>query len=97
MFGAHYALILLGFLAAYLGLTILTAKRCTARQHQGNFATDLATARLVDVLTHVETIKAFANDASELTQLDRTLQVGECVNNRTARTIELFGTLQLSA
>ncbi len=95
LFGALYAFVLLGFLFAYLGFTAVTVQRSAKLQRQGNLATDRASARLVDVLTHVQTIKAFANEASELTQLDRNFQTSEQINNRTNRVMELFGTLQL--
>ncbi len=95
LFGPLYAFVLLGFLLAYLGFTAVTVQRSARLQRQGNLATDRASARLVDVLTHVQTIKAFANETSELTQLDKTFQTSQQINNRTNRVMELFGTLQL--
>ncbi len=95
LFGGLYAAVLLGFLLAYLSFTVLTVQCCVSLQHQGNLATDHASARLVDTLAHVDTVKAFSNEAHELAQLDDTFKTSEQANNRITRTTELFGVLQL--
>ncbi|MCG1045936.1 ABC transporter ATP-binding protein [Mycetohabitans sp. B6] len=95
LFGPIYAAVLLGFLAIYLYSTVLTAKRCELLQRKKNRASDRASARLVDTLTHADTAKSFSNEANELFQLDRVLKVREKASLHITRKMEMFGALQL--
>ncbi|BBE09294.1 multidrug resistance ABC transporter ATP-binding protein/permease [Mycoavidus cysteinexigens] len=95
MFGAVYALVLLGFLSAYLYSTTLTTSYYTGLQRKKNLASDQASTFLIDTLTHADTAKAFSSEAGELVQLDRAYQAREQASVQLARKMEIFGVLQL--
>ncbi len=95
LFGAVYAAVLIGFLAAYLYSTMLTVAHCTPLQRKKNWVSDRASACLIDTLTHADTIKAFANEASELAQLEGAFRAREQASIQITRHMEVLGALQL--
>ncbi|MCF7695627.1 ABC transporter ATP-binding protein/permease [Mycetohabitans sp. B2] len=95
LFGWVYAAVLLGILTLYLYLSVATAKRCEVLQRKKNRASDRASTRLVDTLTHADTVKAFSNEASELARLNRVFKMRAWASIHIARKMEIVGAAQL--
>nr|QGY72916.1 ATP-binding cassette transporter [Mycetohabitans sp.] len=95
LFGLVYAAVLLGVLTLYIYFSVATAKRCEVLQRKKNRASDRASTRLVDTLTHADTVKAFSNEASELTRLDRVLKMRAWASVHITRKMEIVGAAQL--
>lgn len=95
LFGLVYTAVLLGVLTLYLYLSVATAKRCEVLQRKKNRAADRASTRLVDTLMHADTVKAFSNEASELTRLDRVFKMRAWTSIHITRKMEIVGAVQL--
>ncbi|MCG1046897.1 ABC transporter ATP-binding protein [Mycetohabitans sp. B6] len=95
LFGWVYAAVLLGILTLYLYFSVATAKRCEVLQRKKNRASDRASTRLVDTLTHADTVKAFSNEASELARLNRVFKMRAWASIHIARKMEIVGAAQL--
>lgn len=95
LFGLVYAAVLLGVLTLYIYFSVSTVKRCEALQRKKNRASDRASTRLVDTLTHADTVKAFSNEVSELTRLDRVFKMRAWASIHITRKMEIVGATQL--
>jgi ATP-binding cassette subfamily B protein len=77
LYGIWYAGILLLVMVGYLGFTLIALTRSVDVQENYNTKRQEATARLVDSLLNVETVKYFDNEQFEYEQCDKILKEQE--------------------
>ncbi len=84
--GAHplFAVLLVGWTAAHLGLSALLAKRCLRLSHAFSEEVSATTGRMIDVIANVELVRAFSRRGHEQERLSDAL-VGEVNGSKRLR------------